>query len=309
MIWQRVRIALLAGVLAAVAASSARAGDCSAPAGCGSAAPAFRTVYVNEMVPEQYQTTRTVYRREQRQETYTAYRTEMVPETRTRQVTCYKQVPETRIENRTYCVCVPVCEEKTVMQPCWTTQCVTKMVKKCVDKGHWECRCVEVKPGLCDRIKEACKKHKQGCCYCPPCPKTEMKKCWVPCKVWIECPVTCQERVCTYKPVTCRVTTYKKEMRTEQVKVTCCKCVAECRTETYTCCVAKCVPCQATRCVSVCVPVQETVTCCRMVCKQVAKQVPVCETTCCSPCCEPCCKPCCGKHKHKLFGHKATCCE
>ena len=263
------------------------------PAPC--CAPTYRTVCVQEWVPEKYQCTRTVYKTECKQETYTAYKCVCVPETRTRCYTVNKMVPEVKTVVRNYCVCVPVCTEKTVMQPCWTTQCVTKMVKKCVDQGHYECKCVCCKPGLCERIHEACKKHREGCCYCPPPVKTKMVKCWVPCKVWIECPVTCQEKVCTYKPVTVKCVTYKQEMRQESCQVTCCKCVAEQKTETYTVLCQKTVPFQATRTVSVCVPCQETVTCCRMVCRTVEKQVACCDT-CCTPCC---CKTKCHKHRHK----------
>jgi hypothetical protein len=180
------------------------------------------------------------------------------------------------------------------------------MVKKCVDQGHWACHEVCCAPSLCERIHEACKKHREGCCYCPPPPKTKMEKCWVPCKVWIECPVTRMERTCEYKPVTCKVTCYKQEVREEKVQVTCCKCVPEQRTETYCCYTQKLVPFQATRVCQVCVPYQETVTCCRMVCRTVEKKVPVCES-CCQPCC---CQPCCKSH-HKFcghFGHKSSCC-
>lgn len=301
MFWQRVRFALLAGVVAAATVSSARADDCCAPAPC---APTTRTVCVQEWVPEKYQATRTVYKTQCRQETYTAYKCECVPVTKTRCVTVNKMVPECKDVVRNYCVCVPVCTEKTVMQPCWTNQCVTKMVKKCVDKGHYECRCVPCKPSLCERIHEACKKHREGCCYCPPPVKTKMEKCWVPCKVWVECPVTCMQKVCTYKPVTVKCMTYKKEMRQEVCKVTCCKCVAEQRMETYTVLCKKMVPFQATRTVSVCVPCQETVTCCRMVCRTVQKQV---------SCCETCCTPCCSTKKcHKfggLFAKKSCCCD
>jgi hypothetical protein len=280
MFWQRVRFALLAGVVAAVAVGSAHAGDCAAPC-----APATRTVCVNEWVPEQYQCTRTVYKTECKQETYTAYRCECVPETRTRTCTVYKMVPEVRTETRTCCVCVPCVEERTVMQACVTCKPVTKIVRKCVDKGHWECHEECCGPTLCDRVKKWC--HRHDCCYETPV-RTKTVKCWVPCKVWIECPVTCMERCCEYKPVVCKVTTYKRETRQYQVQVTCCKCVPEVRTETCTVMCRKLVPFEATRTVAHCVPVQETVTCCRMVCKSVMKQVP-----CCEPCCQPCCKKCC----------------
>src|SRR4029077_15889748 len=88
MIWQRVRIALLACVASAAAAVSARA-DGAAPSDHGPAppapapgGPAMQTVRVQEWVPEHYQATRTVSKTECVQQAYTAYRTECVPETR-----------------------------------------------------------------------------------------------------------------------------------------------------------------------------------------------------------------------------------
>jgi hypothetical protein len=205
-------------------------------------------------------------------------------------------VPETQVVVKKVAVCVPVCEERTVMQAHVTCKPVTKMVKKCVDQGHWECREVCVKPGICERIREACKKHRQGCCYCPPPVKTKTVKVWVPCKVWVETPVTVMEKVCEMRPVTCKVTVMKQEWREEKCTVTVYKCVAEQKVETYTVMVKKMVPFEATRCVAVCVPVQETVTCTRMVCRKVEKQV-----ACVPCCCEPvkCCKP----KKGGLFGH------
>src|SRR4051794_25123668 len=104
MIWQHVRVALLAGGFVSAAALTARADDCCAPAPC---APQYRTVCVKEWVPENYQTTRTVYSTECKTETYTAYRCETVPETRTRNVTVYKKVPEIQTQTRKVCVCVP----------------------------------------------------------------------------------------------------------------------------------------------------------------------------------------------------------
>src|ERR1700730_6522813 len=120
MVWQCVRIALLAGAFAATAALPARAGDCCAPAPC------TRTVCVTEWVPEQYQTTRTVYKTECRQEAYTAYKCESVPETRTRVCTVYKQVPEVKTVMKTVCESVPVVEERTVLESFVTCKPVTK---------------------------------------------------------------------------------------------------------------------------------------------------------------------------------------
>jgi len=111
------------------------------------------------------------------------------------------------------------------------------------------------------------------------------------------------ERCCEYRPVVCKVTTYKKEVRQEQCQVTCYRCVPECRTETYTVLVQRSVPVQATRCVAVCVPVTETVTATRLVAKTTMKQVP-CDA--CSSCCDTCCKPCCTSKK---CGRSKSCCH
>ena len=89
MIWQRVRVALLASIVAVAAAlpvargNKALAGDCGscAPAASGTVAtkPAMRTITVTEMVPEKYTTTRTVYKQQQVQEKYTSWKIERVP--------------------------------------------------------------------------------------------------------------------------------------------------------------------------------------------------------------------------------------
>jgi hypothetical protein len=325
MIWQRVRIALLAGAILA-ATGSIRAEDEKAPPpkegekkdekkeaheahhpGPGPApGPATCTVWVNEWVPEQYQATRTVYRTEQRTETYTAYRTVSVPEQRTRTVTHYRMVPETVMECRTVCVNVPVCEERTVMKTktCWKR--VTEIERKCEDKGHYECREVPCGPSLRDRLSKHFG-HKKDCCAdecCEPV-RTKTVRVWVPCPTWVEKPVCKLKRVTECYPEVIKVNTCRKEFRTEQVAVTRCRCVPECRTETYTVCVSRCVPYQATRCVSVCVPHQETYTACRMVCRKVAREVtvaPACEPDCCAPaCCTPCCDSGCSRRR---FCHK-----
>lgn len=260
MFWQSVRFALVAGLCLAGTAVSVRADDAdaptkeapAAPAKEAPAAPATCKVRVHEWVPEHYEATRTCYRMEQREETYTAY----------------KMVPEVQKVTRTVCVCVPCVEERTVMQAHWTCKPVTKIVRKCVDQGHWECREVPCRPTLRERLRKLC-----GRDCCDECPRTKIEKVWVKCPVWVETPVTCIERVCEYKPVTCKVTVYRTEKREETCEVTVCKCV----------------PCKATRTVCVCVPHQEKYTACRMVCRVVEKDVPV--VTCCTPCCEPCCVP------------------
>lgn len=270
------RLALVAGVLLAAASSVARAEDC--------ATPCTRTVCMTEWVPEKIPCTRTVYRSECRQESYTAYRCECVPETCTRTCTVYKPVAETRTVTRTVCECVPTVEERTVMKMHVTCKPVTKMVRRCVDRGHWECREVPCKPTVWEKLKNCCKK--DDCCE-PCCPKTKVVKVWVPCKVWEEVPVTCMQRVCECKPVTCKVTVYKKVMREEACQVTSWKCVPEQRTETFQVMKMTKVPYQATRTVTVCVPHQETVMETRLVARTVHKQVPVdcCSTSCCKPKC------------------------
>jgi len=299
MVWQSVRSALLVGAVVAVAGLPARADDCCAPA-----APCTRTVCCTEWVPETYPCTRTVYRTECKQEAYTAYRCECVPEARTRTCTVYKFVPECRTEMRTVCECVPVCEERTVMQTFTTCKPVTCMARRCVDRGHWECREVPCSTSK----KHSFFGHKKDCC-CDPCcpPPTKTVKVWVPCKVWEEYPVTKMERVCETRPVTHKVTVYKQVQKQVAVQVTCNKCVPEQRVENYTVMVSRTVPYQCTRTVAVCVPHQETVTMTRMVARTVTKEVPV-ETCCAAPSCgTTCCKP--AKH-HRCSGlhSRSSCC-
>lgn len=290
----RLKFALLAGAFVAATALPVRAGDCCA------AAPCTRTVCCTEYVPEQYPCTRTVYRTECRQENYTAYRCECVPEQRTCTRTVCKMVQEATTVMKTVCECVPVCEERTVMQQCVSYQPCTKMCRKCVDKGHWECREVECGPSLADRLKKCFKK--KDCCCEPCCVKTKTVKCWVPCKVWVEYPVTTCQRVVTCKPVTVKVTVMKRVEKQVPCQVTTCKMVPTQETYTQTVMVQKQVAFQATRTVKVCVPHTETVTATRYVAKQVMKEVPV--TTCCKPvCCES--KRKCGGWLSK----KHSCCD
>jgi hypothetical protein len=293
MIWQHVRFAVLAGGILAVAGVSARADDCApAPA----PAPQFRTVCVNEWVPEKFEKVVTVYKQECVQEKYTAYRCETVPETKTRTVTYYENVPVEQEVVKKVCVRVPVVEERTVMEKHWVCQPETRVVRKCVDKGHYECREVPCGPSLHDRMHKFLH-HKDCCDDCceQPC-RTKTVKCWVPCPTWEEHTVTCMKRVCESRPVTCKVTVCKTEVREERCKVTVCKCVPKTRVETYTCNVVHRVPYEAVRTVSRCVPTQEKVTCTRMVCHKVEKQVPV--ATCCEE--TTCCKE---SFFHKLSGH------
>jgi hypothetical protein len=147
-------------------------------------------------------------------------------------VVTYKMVSEVQNVTRCYTVCVPCVEERTVMKPFTTCKPVTKTVRKCVEKGHWECQEVPCKPTLMERLRKLCGKD-----CCDECPRTEIKKVWVKCPVYVDECVTVMEKVCELRPVTCKVTTYKKEVRQETCQVTVCKmvpCVQE--VPVSTCC-------------------------------------------------------------------------
>jgi hypothetical protein len=337
--------------------------DGAAPAG----EPCYRTILVTECVPEYYKTTRTVYKQEcvpERYtayrtecvpekytayrtecvpEKYTAYRTECVPETRTRNVTHYERVCETRQVTKTVCERICVQEERTCFKAVWTCVPVTTMVCKTVDRGHWECREVPCSEGFLSRLRHH--KNNDCGCGCDPCntccaPPTKTEKVWVSCKVTEQVPCTKMERKCEMVPHKEMVSVWKSIPKTVTCNETFWKCVPVCKTETYTCNVSRCVPYEATRMVSHCVPyeatrnvsrcvpyeatrnvtrcvpVTEEVTACRMVARQVEKRVPVCETPCnaCNTCCETsCCKPSLRDRLGSLrgrFGHKGGCgCE
>jgi hypothetical protein len=333
MFMKRARIALLAGLVLASAPVALRAFEDKAPAdkgkepapapkeapkvestampGCGGGT-GTRIVYVNEWVPEQYQTTRTTYRTEYREEAYTAYRTENVQETRTRNVTKYVSVPTVETRTITEYVKVPSVETrtitKTVMVPCVETRTVFDKVAVCkpvtvnhrklVRLGHWECKEVEPLFAKCGKSCDPCNPCGNSCT------PTRTKRVWVHCPEYQDCCETKMVKSWECVPRTCQVTVCKPQCVTETVQVNVCKCVAQCRQvqctvnkcvaqtcqETYTCCVPKCVAYQATRKVAHCVPCTENVTCCRMVCRQVAKTVAdcnPCETSCCET---KCCK-------------------
>jgi len=190
------------------------------------------------------------------------------------------------------------------MQKHWENQTVTTMVCKTVDRGHWECKEVPcARKQFANWLHKCC--HRNDCCdSCEPCcepPATRTVKCWVPCKVTEQCPVTCCKRVCVETPCKVKVTVCKTETRQEKFQVCCTKCVPEQKTETYTVNVARCVPYEATRTVNVCVPYQETVTCTRMVTRTVSRQVPAeCAPAPCSTC-STCGDSCCGTQRHHRF--------
>ncbi len=292
-----VRKAALVGAVLAAVATPLRADDCCSPAPC---APAMRTVQVTECVPETYQVRRTVYHTECRQETYTAYRCECVPVVTPQVVTCYKNVSEIKEVVRRVCVNVPCVEERTVMKPCWTTQTVTTYCTKTVDRGHYECREVPSHRAAC-KAKMHKWHHRHDCCPppCPPCTKTV--KCWVPCKVCEQYPVTKCVKVCTMRPEVVRVCSCRQEWREERCQVTCCRCVPYQVTRQCTTYVTRQVPYQCTRTVSVCVPREEMVTCTRYVTRCVARQVPACDNCCVTTCCSK-------KHGHR-WSRSRKCCD
>ena len=134
---------MTASAVAALASLSARADDCcrSGLRLC-SPAPTTCTVRTTEWVPQNVQCTRTCYRTEYRTESYTTYRCECVPQTCTRVCTVYKTVSEVRTGVRNVCTCVPVVENRTVMQSCVSYKPVTRRVRECGGSldGHYECR-------------------------------------------------------------------------------------------------------------------------------------------------------------------------
>jgi hypothetical protein len=311
MLWQRTRIALLTCALVALTGLTASGQEEKdkpkgekiapptaekAPAPLPAATPCppkTCTVWVNEMVQEQYPCTRTVYTKECKTEEYTAYKTECVPEVRTRCVTTYKTVCETVNTTRTVCVKVPVCEERTVMKSYTVCKPVTHTTRKCEDHGHYECKEVPCGPSLHDRFKKL--GHHNDCCEpACECVRTKTVKVWVPCPVWVEQTCTKMEKFTECRPEVIKVNVCKTEFKTEVVPVTRTRCVPESHEEKYTVNISRCVPYKATRTVEVCVPHTETFMATRCVCKKVAKEVPVVES-CCSPC-ESSCDTCGRKH-------------
>jgi hypothetical protein len=273
------RVAVLAGSIFAVVGIAARADDCCAPA-CPTECVRTKKICVKEWVNESYQATRTVYKKECKTETYTAYKCETVPEERTRNVTVYHQQQVQEERTRRVCQMVPVQEERTVCESHWVCKPETHVVRKCVDKGHYECREVECGPSFSDRVRGLFS-HKSGCgddCCAnaceQQCPRTKTVRCWVPCPTWEEHTCTVNKRVCETIQKKVMVTVCKPQYHEEKYTVTVCKCIPENKVEKYTVCVQKRVAYQATRNVTVCVPVQECYTACRKVCHMVEKEVP-----------------------------------
>src|SRR5207245_8594375 len=115
MVRQSVRIALLVGTVAAVAAAAPARADQPAANGCSSpTGPTARTICVTECVPETYQVKKVTYKTEQRCEKYTTFKCERYTECCERTVTRNRYVTEWKEQTCNVCVRVPVCEEKTV---------------------------------------------------------------------------------------------------------------------------------------------------------------------------------------------------
>jgi hypothetical protein len=274
-----VRIALLVGAIAAVAVSPARAQE-KAPAASD---PCMRTIQCTEWVAEKYKVKRTAYKYECKTETYDAFRCESVPVVKERTCVVVKRVPETRTEVRKVCCPKWVCEERTVMRPCYETKQVTCMEKRLVSRGHWESRCEETCLSKLRGSRNSCDP-----CY-THCPQTRERRVWVHCPQYRECPVTRCQKVCVMKPVKVQCRVCKMEYREEKVQVCSYRCVEEKVVQKYTVCETRQVACKATRTVRVCVPYEVEVECCRMVPKTVTRQVAAapCQTTCApTNCCE-----------------------
>jgi hypothetical protein len=201
---------------------------------------------------------------------------------------------------------VPCTETRTVMKKHWTTQTVTEMRSKRVDRGHWECREVDAPfQNMLQNLHHACKRNDcNDCCESSrPCPKTRTVKRW--CSNWVTecCPVTVCKRVCVERPETCTVTTYKCVPRQVTCRVKCCVAERCMKTETYTCNVHKQVPYQCTKQVWECVPFQETVTCTRYVRKAVTQPAPApAPAPVAQPCDNACAPSCCDSRGHR-FGN------
>jgi hypothetical protein len=318
MVCQPLRLALLIGAITAVAVSPARATHNSAPCcnsapACCSTAPAYRTITCTECVPETYTVKRTCYRTECRCETYQTCRTECVPVCKERVCTVYDRVPCMQTVTKKVCTYTTSWCDKTVMKPCYSYVQETCMKKQLVCRGHYECQCVP-KHSLFGG-------HKNNCCdpcgsCCTP---MKMKKVWVNCPEYRECPVTVCRKVCTMVPTTCKVCVRTPCWSEVQCQVCTYQCVPRQVCQKYTCYETRQVPCTATRMVRVCVPYETTVCCTRWVTKQVCRQVPCCENTCCNTtstccnntcntgcntCCNTCCTTSCCKPKRC---HKSRC--
>jgi hypothetical protein len=304
MVCQPLRLALLIGAITAVAVSPARAHHNSAPcnncsSGCGSTAPAYRTITCTECVPETYTCKRTCYRVECRTEQYDTCRCECVPVCKERVCCVTERVPCVETVTKKCCKYVTTYEDRCVMKPCYSYVQETCMKKELVCRGHWECREVPT-CSLFNRCKSDCCDPCASCCV-----PTRTKKVWVHCPEYRECPVTVCKKVCTMVPTTCRVPVCTPCWYDVTCQVCTYKCVTKQVVQKYTCYETRMVPCKATRTVRCCVPYEVDVCCTRWVTRTVCRQVPCCDTgcnnSCCNTgcnnsCCNTCCDDCCSSH-------------
>lgn len=318
-------LALLAGLLAAGGVFAADKAQQDGGKGQAPQAPTTRTVMVTECVPETYQCKVVTYKQEWVDENVSVCRMVKVPETRTRMVVNHEWVTEVRPVTKKHWEWACVEETRTVMRKVVTCKPVTTFVTKIEDRGYWTCKEV---PTLHSRLKMAVShlcaskcptyeafegkggkggKGEPVAAKCGPCIETRMIRCWHPCKVAVQCPVTEMRQVTTCVPetVTCmsRKLVCRETICQKEVKV----CKPVCSTETFTVCVCK--PEWTTETRKVCrkVPVESVETRTRYVARTVAKEVPI------EPChtCESCItgkvKEWMGRAKGYLLGHKKSC--
>ncbi|MBM4096866.1 MAG: hypothetical protein FJ261_08835 [Planctomycetes bacterium] len=318
-------LAVLAGLLAAGGVFAADKAQQDGGKGQTPQAPTTRVVMVKECVPETYQCKVVTYKNEWVDENVRVCRMVKVPETRTRTVVHHEWVTEMRQVTKKHWEWACVEETKTVYRKVTTCKPVTTFVTKVEDRGYWTCKEV---PTLHSRLKMAvghlCAskgeshhvsfegkggKGETVVSKCEPCIETRMVRCWHPCRVTVQCPVTVMKKVtecvpetvtCMKKKLVCRETVCEKP-----VKV----CKPVCHTETFTVCV--CRPEWTTETRQVCrkVPVESVETRTRYVARCVAKEVPIetCDT--CEGCLTGKVKDLMGRARG-ILGHKKACdCE
>lgn len=329
--WRSVRMAFLLGAAFAATAmvAQAQAGDGSGPK---AAAPSegkavehgdgYITVPCTVWVPQTYTTYRTCYRTEYRKVTRTVHSYECVPVKKYRTCTYYVRKPVYKTVERTVYERVPCVETRTVMRPCWETKKVTVWKTRRVDRGGWV-YCQEPAPvkdffnRLNWRLRSGGLFHRcnrGGCCDtgcgdpcgdpcanacarpCPPPPATRCVKRWKSNYVCEKYPVTCCKRVCVYKPVTCKVCTYKCVAKKVKCRVCTYECVACTRKVCCTVYERRCVARKVTCCEPVRVCVRVPVRCCKLVPKTIHRRVAACD-----PCGDPCGDPCCVRRHHRRF--------
>ena len=318
MVCQPLRLALLIGAITAVAVSPIRANHCApkccdpcGSSGCGTTAPAFRTVTCTEWVKETYTEKRTCYKVECRTETYDTFRCECVPVCQEKVVCVMKKVPVWKEETRKVCHKVTCWEDRVVNKTCYKTVQETCMKKHLVSLGHWECREKQSHSffgghghgSCCD---SGCGNSCGNSCGTTCCTPVRTHKVWVCCPEYKECPVTVCKKVAYCEQVTCKVAVCKNEWREEKCKVCTYQCVEEKCTVKCTVYEQRKVACKATKTCRVCVPYETTVTCCKMVPKCVTRQVP-CDNACGNSCGSNCCGN--GHSFFSKFHHSRDCCR